>query len=180
MSSSVLGPTVEIARNSATAAIALLHLLPLSHVTGVSSYYESEPVDPQGILGATWFYNGVVRLETSLSPQRLLDILQETERALGRDAEHRSGPRTIDFDILFFGQRLIQEPGLIVPHPRLHLRQFVLEPLVELDADWNHPVLHRSVRELLESLTEPGQVKKLDITPGTKYGSRPACSPPPS
>ena len=161
-------------------AVALMNLLPLSRVTGVSSYYESEPVDPENTLGPTWFYNGVVRIETSLSPVRLLDILHETERALGRNEEHRSGPRTIDFDILFVGQHIINEAGLTVPHPRLHLRRFVLEPLVELDADWNHPSFHRSVKELLESLPEPGRVKKLDIIPGTKYGSRPACPPPPA
>lgn len=161
-------------------AVALMNLLPLSRVTGVSSYYESEPIDPEKTLGPTWFYNGVVRIETSLSPVRLLDILHETERALGRDEAHRSGPRTIDFDILFVGQRIIHEAGLTVPHPRLHLRRFVLEPLVELDPDWNHPVFHRSGKELLESLTETGQVTKLDIIPGTKYGSRPACFPPPA
>lgn len=161
-------------------AVALMNLLPLSRVTGVSSYYESEPVDPQGILGETWFYNGVVRMETSLRPIRLLDILHETERALGREEEHRSGPRTMDFDILFVGQHIIREEGLTVPHPRLHLRRFVLEPLVEVEADWNHPVLHRSVKELLESLPQTSQVNKLDIIPGTKYGSRPACSRPPA
>lgn len=160
-------------------AVALMNLLPLSRVTGVSSYYESEPVDPKNTLGPTWFYNGVVRIETSLSPVRLLDILHETERALGRNEEHRSGPRTIDFDILFVGQQIIHEAALTVPHPRLHLRRFVLEPLVEMDADWNHPSLHRSVKELLESLTETSQVNKLDIIPGTKYRSRPACSRPP-
>jgi len=157
-------------------AVALMHLLPLSRVTGVSSYYESEPIDPKGTLGPTWFYNGVVRIETSLSPVRLLDILHETERALGRDEEDRSGPRTIDFDILFVGQQIIHEAGLTVPHPRLHLRRFVLEPLVELDPDWIHPTFHRSVKKVLEFLPETGQVKKLDIIPGTKYGSRPACS----
>ena len=161
-------------------AVALMNLLPLSRVTGVSSYYESEPIDPTGTLGPTWFFNGVVRIETSLSPKRLLDILHETERALGRDEEHRAGPRTIDFDILFVGQHIIHEAGFTVPHPRLHLRRFVLEPLVELDADWNHPALHRSVKELLESLTETSQVRKLDMIPGTKYGSRPACSRPPA
>ncbi len=157
-------------------AVALMKLLPLSHVTGVSSYYESEPIDPKGILGDMWFYNGVVRLETGLTPQRLLDILQESERALGRHDGKRDGPRTIDFDILFFGQQTINQPGLIVPHPRLHQRRFVLEPLVELDADWLHPSFHRPVKALLESLTETSQVNKLDIIPGTKYGSRPACS----
>jgi 2-amino-4-hydroxy-6-hydroxymethyldihydropteridine diphosphokinase len=157
-------------------AVALMGLLPRSRVTGVSSYYESEPIDPMNTLGPTWFYNGVVRIETSLLPIRLLDILHETERALGRDEEHRAGPRTIDFDILFVGQHNIQETGLTVPHPRLHLRRFVLEPLVELDADWIHPSLHCPVKELLASLADSGQVKKLDILPGTKYGSRPACS----
>lgn len=159
-------------------AMALMNLLPLSHVTGVSSYYESEPVDPQGILGATWFYNGVVRLETSLSSQRLLVILQETERALGRDEDNRGGPRTMDFDILFFGQQVIEQPGLTVPHPRLHQRRFVLEPMVELDPEWNHPSLHRSVKELLQSLADTSRVNKLEISPGAKYGSRPACSGP--
>lgn len=157
-------------------AIALMRLLPLSQVTGVSSYYESEPIDPDNRLGPTWFYNGVVRLDTSVPPIRLLDILHETERALGRNEEDRAGPRTIDFDILFVGQHIIQEPALTVPHPRLHLRRFVLEPLVEIDPDWMHPVLHRSVKALLSSLAEPGRVTKLDIVPGTKYGSRPACS----
>lgn len=162
-------------------AVALLNLLPLSRVTGVSSYYESEPIDPKGILGATWFYNGVVRLETSLSPQRLLEILQETERALGRDEGHRQGPRTMDFDILFFGQQVIDRAGLTVPHPRLHLRRFVLEPLVELDPDWTHPLLHRTASELLAELNDFSRVKRLDVKPGSRYGSRPTCSfPPPS
>ncbi len=157
-------------------AVALMRLLPLSQVTGVSSYYESEPIDPDNTLGSTWFYNGVVRLDTSLNPNRLLEILHETERALGRNEEDRSGPRTIDFDILFIGQHIIQEQGLTVPHPRLHLRRFVLEPLAEIDPDWMHPVFNRTVKELLASLAEPGQVKKLDVVPGSKYGSRPSCS----
>ncbi|MGE0473824.1 MAG: 2-amino-4-hydroxy-6-hydroxymethyldihydropteridine diphosphokinase [Nitrospirales bacterium] len=161
-------------------AVALLNLLPLSRVTGVSSYYESEPVDPEGILGPTWFYNGVVRLETSLGSKRLLDILQETERGLGRDEENRHGPRTMDFDILFFGHQMIEQPGLTVPHPRLHQRRFVLEPLVELDPDWTHPALHRSVSDLLADLKDTSRVTRLDMTPGSHYSSRSSCSVPPS
>jgi 2-amino-4-hydroxy-6-hydroxymethyldihydropteridine diphosphokinase len=159
-------------------AVALMNLLPRSCVTGVSSYYESEPIDPQGVLGPTWFYNGVVRLETSLGAQRLLDILQETERALGRDEHNRPGPRTMDFDILFFGQEVIDQPGFTVPHPRLHQRRFVLEPLVELEPDWKHPSLHQTVKELLEVLADTSQVNKLDVIPGAKYGARTACSGP--
>ena len=159
-------------------AVALMNLLPLSRVTGVSSYYESEPVDPQGTLGATWFYNGVVKIETSLSPQRLLEILQETERALGRDDDNRHGPRTMDFDILFFGQQVIDHPGLTVPHPRLHQRRFVLEPLVELDPDWFHPILKRTASELLGDLQDTASVTRLVISPGSKYQPRPSCSSP--
>jgi len=161
-------------------AFALMNLLPLSRVTGVSSYYETEPVDPEGRLGTTWFYNGVVRLETSLSPTQLLDILQETERGLGRDDENRQGPRTMDFDILLFGQRQIDQAGLTVPHPRLHLRRFVLEPLVEIDSASIHPTLHRSMKELLDALKDTSRVKKLSLKPGTKYPTQPACSVPPS
>ena len=161
-------------------ALALMHLLPLSQVTGVSSYYETEPIDPEGKLGDCWFYNGVVRLETSLSPTRLLDILQETERSLGRDETNRQGPRTMDFDILLFGQHHINQPGLTVPHLRLHQRRFVLEPFVELDPVCRHPTLHRSMKELLDALDDVSQVKKLAITPGAKYPSRPTCSVPPS
>jgi len=160
-------------------AFTLMNLLPLSRVTGVSSYYETEPVDPEERLGPTWFYNGVVRLETSLSPTRLLDMLQETERGLGRDDANRQGPRTMDFDILLFGQREIDQAGLTVPHPRLHQRRFVLEPLVEIDPASMHPTLHRSMKELLDALKDTGRVKKLAIKPGSKYRSRPACSVPP-
>jgi 2-amino-4-hydroxy-6-hydroxymethyldihydropteridine diphosphokinase len=157
-------------------AVALMNLLPLSQVTGVSSYYETEPVDPEGRLGESWFYNGVVRLETSLSPKGLLGILQETERGLGRDEANRHGPRTMDFDILLFGQHHIEQPGLTVPHPRLHHRRFVLEPLVEVDPAFIHPTLHRSMNQLLASLEDTRRVNKLAIKPGSKYPARSACS----
>ena len=162
-------------------AIALMNLLPLSQVTGVSSYYETEPIDPEGRQGEKWFYNCVVRLETSLKPQRLLDILQETERGLGRDDVDRSGPRTIDFDILLFGQCQIVQDGLMVPHPRLHQRRFVLEPLVELDPTYIHPTFHRSMNELLKALDDTSCVTKLVHKPGAKYRVRPSsCSTSPS
>ncbi len=160
-------------------AVALMNLLPLSQVTGVSSYYETEPIDPEERQGGNWFYNGVVRLETSLKPQRLLEILQETERGLGRDDAHRSGPRTMDFDILLFGQHNIAQEGLTVPHPRLHQRRFVMEPLAELDPAYMHPTLHCSMNELLEALEDTSRVTRLHLKPGAKYPSRPACSAPP-
>jgi 2-amino-4-hydroxy-6-hydroxymethyldihydropteridine diphosphokinase len=79
-------------------------------------------------------------------------------------------------DILFYGGRIIDEPGLTVPHPRLHLRRFALAPLVEIDPDWMHPVLHRTVKDLLDQLTDPAQVRKLDPQPGSRYGLRQPCN----
>lgn len=160
-------------------AVTLLSLLPASQVTGVSSLYETEPVADEKTAspGPVWFLNGVMRLETDLTPQSLMEVCQEIERSLGRNREHRGGPRTLDLDILFYGSRVLKEPGLTIPHPRLHRRRFVLLPLAELDADWRHPVLQRTVRELLDGLDDPAAVRRLDPQPGTRYGARPGCSP---
>ncbi|HBH81687.1 MAG TPA: 2-amino-4-hydroxy-6-hydroxymethyldihydropteridine diphosphokinase, partial [Nitrospira sp.] len=124
-------------------AVTLLNLLPHSRLQGVSLLYETEPVRDRTDPGAGWFLNGVVQLETDIAPHSLVAMLQEIERALGRDDDQRSGPRTMDLDILFYGARRIDEPGLTVPHPRLHQRRFVLMPLNELDPFWVHPTLNQ-------------------------------------
>lgn len=157
-------------------AVTLLGLLPTTQVIAVSSLYETEPVADAGNPGSGLFLNGVVRLETEVIPERLLEVCREIERALGRDTEHRSGPRTIDLDVLLYGDRVIQEQGLAVPHPRLHLRRFVLEPIVELEPTLVHPLLKQTVSQLLAQLTDRHQVRRLDPQPNTRYGSRPACS----
>jgi 2-amino-4-hydroxy-6-hydroxymethyldihydropteridine diphosphokinase len=157
-------------------AVTLLSLLPASQVTGVSSLYETEPVDDGAHPGSGWFFNGVVSLDTEIAPHKLIEVCREVEKSLGRDLDRRGGPRTIDLDILFYGSRIISELGLAVPHPRLHLRRFVLTPLVEIDPDWLHPVLHRTVKDLLDQLTDPAQVRRVDPAPGSRYGSRPTCS----
>src|ERR1044072_3889521 len=113
-------------------AVTLLSLLPHSQVTGVSLLYETEPVKDKVDPGAGSFLNGVVQLETDIAPHSLLSMLREIERSLGREDDDRSGPRTIDLDILFYGDRVINEPGITVPHPRMHQRRFVLMPLSEL------------------------------------------------
>ena len=107
-------------------AVTLLTLLPHSQVVGISLLYETEPVYDHAQPGDGWFLNGVVQLETDVTPKSLMAILREIELALGRNADDRSGPRTIDLDILFYGQQIINEPDLEVPHPRMHERAFVL------------------------------------------------------
>jgi 2-amino-4-hydroxy-6-hydroxymethyldihydropteridine diphosphokinase len=159
-------------------AVTLLSLLPHSQLLAVSSLYETEPVPDAGAPGEGWFLNGVVQIETDITPQSVLAVCREIERSLGRDTDHRSGPRTLDLDILLYGDRVFQEQDLTVPHPRLHLRRFVLEPLVELEPTLIHPVLKQTVTELLAQLTDNHQVRRMNPQPGTRYGSRPACSNP--
>ena len=159
-------------------AVTLLSLLPHSRLQGVSLLYETEPVRDQIDPGEGWFLNGVVQLETNITPRSLLSTLQEIERALDRDEDNRSGPRTIDLDILFYGEQVIKEPGLAIPHPRLHQRRFVLMPMNELDPLWVHPTLNQSVAQLLTAAKDQSQVRLLFPQPSTRYGSRPACSSP--
>ncbi len=160
-------------------AVTLLSLLPHSRLQGVSMLYETEsirtPTDP----GEGWFLNGVVQVETRITPRHLLATLQEIERSLGRDDDNRTGPRTIDLDILFYGDHVLKEAGLTIPHPRLHQRRFVLMPMNELDPLWIHPILKQSMAQLLTEVSDQSQAHLLFPQPSTKYGSRPTCNVPP-
>jgi 2-amino-4-hydroxy-6-hydroxymethyldihydropteridine diphosphokinase len=101
----------------------------LPDVVAVSPLRETDPV---GVTDQPQFLNGVAALETELSPRELLDVLLAVERRLGRERRERWGPRTIDLDLLLYGDEVIDEDGLKIPHPRLHERRFVLEPLADL------------------------------------------------
>lgn len=107
-------------------------------VAAVSQLRETEPV---GVVEQPPFLNGAVAIDTTLSARQLLDLLLETERALGRVRGERWGPRTVDLDLLVYGEETIDEPGLRVPHPRLGERRFALEPLADLDPELEIPGL---------------------------------------
>jgi len=111
-------------------AVDLLAAVDGVEVVAVSQLRETDPV---GIVDQPPFLNGAVAIDTSLAPRALLDVLLETERALGRVRAERWGPRTIDLDLLVYGDQIVDEPGLRVPHPRLAERRFALEPRADLD-----------------------------------------------
>ena len=122
-----------------------------------SSLYRTEPV---GFQDQAWFINAVAEIRTDLPPRKLFEALNEIERKMGRTAGPRWGPRVIDLDLLLYGQEVVAEEDLVIPHPELHRRRFVLEPLCELASYVIHPAFGVSVRGLLDRLTDPGFVER--------------------
>ncbi len=123
-----------------------------------SSLYKTKPV---GYTSQDWFINGVIKIETDLEPPDLLQMLKAIEVQLGRTETFRWGPRTIDLDILLFDDKKIETEELQIPHPHLHERQFVLIPLAEIDRHLIHPVLKKTIGELLGNIKEDQEVEKL-------------------
>jgi 2-amino-4-hydroxy-6-hydroxymethyldihydropteridine diphosphokinase len=140
-----LGSNVGDRESNLRAALARLQL------ARVSPIYETEPVD---LTDQPWFLNLAAEIETDLSPHELLAHTQRIERDLGRTRTISKGPRKIDIDILFFNDAIIHTPDLIIPHPRLEDRRFVLQPLCDLAPYLRHPATGRTVREMRAALTD--------------------------
>jgi 2-amino-4-hydroxy-6-hydroxymethyldihydropteridine diphosphokinase len=126
-------------------------------VTDQSLFYRTEPMY---MADQDWFVNAAIKVETELSPDKLLDVLESVQRLAGRNLDVvRFGPRLLDMDILFYDDCVIHTQRLAVPHPRLHERRFVLQPLCDICPDMVHPILKKDIKTLMNSLgSTPGQM----------------------
>jgi 2-amino-4-hydroxy-6-hydroxymethyldihydropteridine diphosphokinase len=122
----------------------------------ISSFYETEPV---GFQEQPWFLNVAIEVETRFTPAELLETCQAIESAQGRIRSFQNAPRPLDLDILLFGNLVIDDPRLVIPHPRLAERRFVLEPLAQIAPDVLHPILKKSIRSLLEACEDSSTVR---------------------
>lgn len=124
----------------------------------VSALYETQPVD---VPDQPWFLNCVVEIETDETPRELLQLALRVEAAMGRLRMREKGARNIDIDVVLFGDWVLDEPGLKIPHPAMHQRRFVLEPLVEIAPEVRHPGLGKTAQELLAALAGGQTVRRL-------------------
>lgn len=137
---------------------AIARLGAAGRVVSVSSFYETEPIE---FTDQPWFLNCAIALETNQSPAQLMETALGVEREMGRVRTQKKGPRTIDVDILLLGDTIIESPELTLPHPVMQQRRFVLEPLAEIAPEARHPVLKKTVREMLDELPAGQVVRKL-------------------
>ncbi|MGH9529661.1 MAG: 2-amino-4-hydroxy-6-hydroxymethyldihydropteridine diphosphokinase [Terriglobales bacterium] len=159
----------NIGDRMANIATALHRLKDVGEIIGISSIYETEPVE---FTAQPWFLNCVARLNTEKMPKQLLTAILKIEQSMGRRRQQKKGPRIIDIDILLFGDSVIDAEGLTIPHPSLHERRFVLEPLAEIAPGVRHPLLKRTARELLAELPAGQSVRRVTVPQDMESGIR--------
>ena len=137
----------------------------IGKIRRISSFFETEPV---GYTNQPWFLNQALELETALKPHELLTWCNEIEHDGGRVRTFSNAPRTLDLDILLYGNLIISDPNLIIPHPRMTERRFVLEPIAEIAPDLLHPVEKKTMRELLAICPDTAAIRRLPSHPSVR------------
>lgn len=133
----------------------------IGSITATSPYYKSEP---WGFVSEHPFVNTVARVTTTLSPIEALHISQKIEKMLGRENKSHNGiysDRSMDIDIIAYNDIVLRNDELEIPHPRMHLRRFVLQPLYDIQPDWIHPLFHKKITTLLEECTDNSELEKM-------------------
>lgn len=153
-----IGSNLGNALKNCQHAVESLSLAKGIEITSVSSFYKTEPV---GIENQNLFINAVVEIKTAFSARNLFQNLQNIEKDMGRKREVKGGPRIIDLDLLFYGREIIQDSDLIVPHPEIQRRRFVLEPLCEIASYFIHPDFGVSIRGLKDRLNDNKMVEMI-------------------
>lgn len=155
-----IGSNLEDRMRNTCDAIRFLEDHPRLKVQCLSHFYETEPLTLNGEK-QNWYLNCVIKIRTSLNPVRLFRMMQDIENLLGRVRENKWEPRIIDLDLLFFDDEIIRTKSLVIPHPELHRRRFVLEPLVEIAPKLIHPIKGVSIKALLKALKDNKKVSPL-------------------
>ena len=127
-------------------------------VESLSPWFQSEPLPASN---QPWYINGVLKVKTSLKPNILLNILLKIENSFGRTREKKNESRVIDLDLLSYNNLIVDSKLLVLPHPRMHLRRFVLDPLIDIAPEWIHPVLKMNAIELRKKIENVQNIKKL-------------------
>lgn len=151
-----LGSNIENREAHLKDAVALLESYKDIHILAISSIYETDPV---GYIEQGNFLNIVIKIETSFSAEKLLQKCLYTEERLGRIREFKWGPRTIDLDILLYNNENIESENLIIPHPRMHERAFVLIPLIEIEPNIKIPTVTTPLTQILDEIPDKGGVR---------------------
>ena len=154
-----IGSNLGTPKKNCIEAIDIISSSPGIKIISKSSFYQTAPV---GNTEQDWFINSVIKISTQLNPDILLAVLLEIESKMGRIRKEKWGPRIIDLDLLFYDNLIIKQKDLTLPHPEIQKRNFVLQPLNEIEGNFIHPSLNKSINTLLKESKDNSVVKKLN------------------
>ena len=154
-----IGSNLGTPKKNCIEAIDIISSSPGIKIISKSSFYQTAPV---GNTEQDWFINSVIKISTQLNPDILLAVLLEIESKMGRIRKEKWGPRIIDLDLLFYDNLIIKQKDLTLPHPEIQKRNFVLQPLNEIEENFIHPSLNKSINTLLKESKDNSVVKKLN------------------